>query len=343
MLIVMEAKATPEQIKAVENAVAARGYEARPIPGGERMSIGVLRNKGAVDAALFVGLAGVKDVIPVTRPYKLVSRETRSENTMVPIGDVVIGNGHMTIIAGPCAIESEEQALTIARHVKASGAHLFRGGAFKPRTSPYSFQGLGLEGLRILAKVRRETGLPVVTEVMDLETFDQVEAHVDMIQIGTRNMQNFSLLRRAGRCALPVLLKRGLAATIDEWLMAAEYIMAGGNSRVVLCERGVRTFVHHSRNTLDLSAVPYVRRESHLPIIIDPSHAAGRRDQVIPLSRSAIAVGAHGLMVEVHHQPDRALSDGAQSLYPEQFERLCRQARGIFDILEDEAPAPPPG
>lgn len=343
MLIVMEAKATPEQIKAVENAVAARGYEARPIPGGERMSIGVLRNKGAVDAALFVGLAGVKDVIPVTRPYKLVSRETRSENTMVPIGDVVIGNGHMTIIAGPCAIESEEQALTIARHVKASGAHLFRGGAFKPRTSPYSFQGLGLEGLRILAKVRRETGLPVVTEVMDLETFDQVEAHVDMIQIGTRNMQNFSLLRRAGRCALPVLLKRGLAATIDEWLMAAEYIMAGGNSQVVLCERGVRTFVHHSRNTLDLSAVPYVRRESHLPIIIDPSHAAGRRDQVIPLSRSAIAVGAHGLMVEVHHQPDRALSDGAQSLYPEQFERLCRQARGIFDILEDDASVPPPG
>lgn len=343
MLIVMEAKATPEQIKAVEKAVAAQGYEARPIPGGERMSIGVLRNKGAVDAALFVGLAGVKDVIPVTRPYKLVSRETRAENTMVAIGDVVIGNGRMTIIAGPCAIESEEQALTIARHVKASGAHLFRGGAFKPRTSPYSFQGLGLEGLRILAKVRRETGLPVVTEVMDLETFDQVEAHVDMIQIGTRNMQNFSLLRRAGRCALPVLLKRGLAATIDEWLMAAEYIMAGGNSQVVLCERGVRTFVHHSRNTLDLSAVPYVRRESHLPIIIDPSHAAGRRDQVIPLSRSAIAVGAHGLMVEVHHQPDQALSDGAQSLYPEQFERLCRQARGIFDILEDDAPAPQQG
>ena len=212
---------------------------------------------------------------------------------------------------------------------------MFRGGAFKPRTSPYTFQGLGVEGLQILAKVREETGLPVVTEVMDMETFDLVEAYADMIQIGTRNMQNFSLLRRAGRSKRPVMLKRGMAATIDEWLMAAEYIMEGGNTQVVLCERGVRTFVHHSRNTLDLSAVPYVQRESHLPIIIDPSHAAGRRDQVIPLGRSSVAVGAHGLMVEVHHQPDKALSDGAQSLYPEQFAALCRQARGIFSLLEN--------
>ncbi|MGD9332312.1 MAG: 3-deoxy-7-phosphoheptulonate synthase [Desulfobacterales bacterium] len=337
MLIVMEAKATPEQIKAVEKAVTSRGYEARPIPGGERMSIGVLRNKGAVDASLFVGLAGVKDVIPVTRPYKLVSRETRAEDTVVGIGDVTIGNGHMTVIAGPCAIESEQQALTIARHVKDAGAHMFRGGAYKPRTSPYSFQGLGLEGLKILSKVRRETGLPVVTEVMDMETFDQVESYADMIQIGTRNMQNFSLLRRAGRSARPVLLKRGMAATIDEWLMAAEYIMEGGNTQVILCERGVRTFVHHSRNTLDISAVPYVRRESHLPIIIDPSHAAGRRDQVIPLARASAAVGAHGMMVEVHHQPDQALSDGAQSLLPEQFKSLCRQVNQIFAILDEPA------
>ena len=341
MLIVMEKTATPEQIKAVETAVTARGYEARPIPGGERMSIGVLRNKGAVDASLFLGLGGVKDVIPVTRPYKLVSRETRSEDTIVRVGDVAIGNGHMTIIAGPCAIESEEQALTIARHVKEAGAHMFRGGAFKPRTSPYSFQGLGLEGLEILAKVRHETGLPVVTEVMDMATFDQVESYADMIQIGTRNMQNFSLLRRAGRSRRPVLLKRGMAATIDEWLMAAEYIMEGGNTQVILCERGVRTFVHHSRNTLDLSAVPYVRRESHLPIIIDPSHAAGRRDQVIPLSRSSIAVGAHGLMVEVHHQPDQALSDGAQSLYPQQFVQLCRQSQAIFSLLEKDVDPQP--
>lgn len=334
MLIVMEAQATPDQIKAVEAAVEARGYEARPIPGGERMSIGVLRNKGAVDAALFIGLAGVKDVIPVTRPYKLVSRETRPEDTIVRIGDIAIGNGHPVVIAGPCAIESEEQALTIARHVKSAGAQLFRGGAFKPRTSPYSFQGLGLEGLKILAKVRQETGMPVVTEVMDTETFDQVEAYADMIQIGTRNMQNFSLLRQAGRSKRPVLLKRGLAATIDEWLMAAEYIMEGGNIDVILCERGVRTFVHHSRNTLDLSAVPYVRRESHLPIIIDPSHAAGRRDQVIPLARAATAVGADGLMVEVHHQPDQALSDGAQSLLPDQFVSLVRQVNQIWAIFE---------
>jgi 3-deoxy-7-phosphoheptulonate synthase len=341
MLIVMETSATPDQIKAVEKSVTERGYEARPIPGGDRMSIGVLRNKGAVDASLFIGLAGVKDVIPVTRPYKLVSRETRSEDTVVRIGEVTIGNGHMTIIAGPCAIESEEQALTIARHVKAAGAHMFRGGAFKPRTSPYSFQGLGLDGLKILAKVRQEIGLPVVTEVMDMETFDQVETYADMIQIGTRNMQNFSLLRRAGRSTRPVLLKRGMAATIDEWLMAAEYIMEGGNTQVILCERGVRTFVHHSRNTLDLSAVPYVRRESHLPIIIDPSHAAGRRDQVIPLSRSSIAVGAHGLMVEVHHEPDRALSDGAQSLYPEQFAKLCRQSQEIFKLLGNDATPQP--
>ena len=338
MLIVMETSATPEQIEAVSQAITSNGYEARPIPGGERMSIGVLRNKGPVDAALFVGLAGVKDVIPVTRPYKLVSRETRPEDTVVRVGSAMIGNGHMTIIAGPCAIESEDQALTIARHVKAAGAHIFRGGAFKPRTSPYTFQGLGLEGLKILATVRRETGLPVVTEVMDMETFDQVEAYADMIQIGTRNMQNFSLLRRAGRSGRPVMLKRGMAATIDEWLMAAEYIMEGGNAQVVLCERGVRTFVHHSRNTLDLSAVPYVQRESHLPIIIDPSHAAGRRDQVIPLSRSAVAVGAHGLMVEVHHQPDKALSDGAQSLYPDQFAKLCGQAKGIFSLMSEDVP-----
>ncbi len=333
MLIVMEKNATPQQVDAVSKAVEERGYEARPIPGGDRVSICVLRNKGAVDAGSFIGLAGVKEVIPVTRPYKLVSRESQSEDTVIRIGDIAIGNGHQTVIAGPCAIESETQALTIAALVKDAGAQMFRGGAFKPRTSPYSFQGLGVEGLKILAKVRDEFGLPVVTEVMDYETFDVVEEYADMIQIGTRNMQNFSLLRRAGRSHRPVMLKRGMAATIDEWLMAAEYIMEGGNVQVILCERGMRTFVHHSRNTLDLSAVPYVQKESHLPIIIDPSHAAGRRDQVIPLARASAAVGAHGLMVEVHHQPDQALSDGAQSLFPDQFEALCRQVRHIFELL----------
>ena len=335
MLIVMDKKATPEQIDAVVAAVEARGYVARPIPGGERVSIGVLHNKGAVEASLFLGHAGVKDVVPVTRPYKLVSREVQQEDTLVKVGDVTIGNGHFTIIAGPCAIESETQAMTIAGHVKRSGAEIFRGGAFKPRTSPYSFQGLGEEGLKILAKVRRETGMPVVTEVMDDSTFDLVEKYADMIQIGTRNMQNFSLLKRAGRARKPIFLKRGLAATIDEWLMAAEYILEGGNADVILCERGVRTFVHHSRNTLDLSAVPVVRKESHLPIIIDPSHAAGRRDQVIPLSRASAAVGAQGLMVEVHHAPDEAMSDGAQSLYPDQFDQLCRQVRSINSIFNN--------
>jgi 3-deoxy-7-phosphoheptulonate synthase len=336
MLIVMDKQATEEEIKAVVTAVEAKGYTARPIPGGDRVSIGVLYNKGAVDASLFLGYPGVKDVVPVTRPYKLVSREFQHEDTLVTAGNVTIGNGHFTIVAGPCAVESVQQALTIARLVKESGAQLFRGGAFKPRTSPYSFQGLGEEGLKILARVREETGLPVVTEVMDDHTFDLVEEYADVIQIGTRNMQNFSLLRRAGRARKPIFLKRGMAATIDEWLMAAEYILEGGNRQVILCERGVRTFAHHSRNTLDLSAVPVVRKESHLPIVIDPSHAAGRRDQVIPLSRAAAAVGAQGLMVEVHHAPEEALSDGAQSLYPEQFQQLCRQVKAIYDVFHED-------
>ena len=273
-------------------------------------------------------------MIPVTRPYKLVSREVQQQDTQVQVGDVTIGNGHFCIIAGPCAIESETQALKIAEHVQKSGARVFRGGAFKPRTSPYSFQGLGEQGLKILAKVRENTGLPVITEVVNESTFDMVEEYADIIQIGTRNMQNFTLLRLAGRAKKPVFLKRGMAATIDEWLMAAEYILEGGNGQVILCERGVRTFAHHSRNTLDLSAVPVVRKESHLPIVIDPSHAAGRRDQVIPLSRAAIAVEAHGLMVEVHHQPEAALSDGAQSLYPDQFELLCNQTRSVYNMLQ---------
>jgi len=332
MLVVMDKKATKEEIDIVVKAIEDYGWTARPIPGGERVSIGVLNNSGPVDASIFLGFRGVKDAIPITRPYKLVSREFKAEDTIIEIGDIRIGNRTLTIIAGPCAIESEEQAMAIAEYVKKAGAHIFRGGAFKPRTSPYSFQGLGEKGLEILAKVREKTGMPIVTEVMDDETFDLVDAYADIIQIGTRNMQNFSLLRRAGKVQKPILLKRGMAATIDEWLMAAEYILEAGNTQVILCERGVRTFVHHSRNTLDLSAVPVVRKESHLPIIVDPSHAAGRRDQVLPLSRAAVAADAHGLMVEVHHMPDKALSDGAQSLYPHQFEQLCTQVRSIFEI-----------
>ncbi len=333
MLIVMHQKATRDQIDRVVKEIESRGYKALPIPGGDRVSIGVLYNKGAVDSAFFISLPGVKEAIPITRPYKQVSREFHGEDTLIQVGDVTIGEGHMVIMAGPCALESEKQAMTIAEKVKKSGAHMFRGGAFKPRTSPYTFQGMGEEGLKILEKIRMELGLPVVTEVMDHDTFDLVEHYADVIQIGTRNMQNFSLLKRAGKAGKPILLKRGMCATIDEWFMAAEYIIEGGNSEVILCERGVRTFVRHSRNTLDISAIPYVRRESHLPIIIDPSHAAGRREQVIPLSRAAIAAEAHGLMVEVHHEPENALSDGAQSLYPEQFDLLCSQVQAIFGIF----------
>jgi 3-deoxy-7-phosphoheptulonate synthase len=337
MLIVMNRNAPPEQIQQVVQIIEAKGFTARPIPGGDRVSIGILNNEGPVDPALFLGLPGVKEAIPVTRPYKLVSREIKPEDTLIQVGGVTIGNGHLTVMGGPCAIESEAQALTIAAHVKSAGGHIFRGGAYKPRTSPYTFQGLGLEGLKILAKVRERYDLPVVTEVMDNETFDQVEQYADIVQIGTRNMQNFSLLKRAGVSKRPIMLKRGMSATLEEWLMAAEYIMAGGNHQVILCERGVRTFVRHSRNTLDLSVVPVVIKESHLPIIIDPSHAAGVRDQVIPLSRAAVAVGAHGLMVEVHHEPQNAMSDGAQSLYPDQFARLCADARKMHAVVRAES------
>jgi 3-deoxy-7-phosphoheptulonate synthase len=334
MLLVMNKNATTEQIDSIISKIKEQGYTPRPIPGGERVSIGILNNRGPVDGSLFLGMPGVKDAIPVTRPYKLVGREFQHESTVIHVGDATIGDGFLTIMAGPCAIESEKQALTIAKLVKKAGAQFFRGGAFKPRTSPYSFQGLGEEGLKIMDRVRDATGMPIVTEALDLENFHVVEEYTDIIQIGTRNMQNFSLLRKAGSSKKPILLKRGLAATVEEWLMAAEYILAEGNSQVILCERGVRTFVNHSRNTLDLSAVPVVRHESHLPIIIDPSHAAGRRDQVIPLSRAAVAVGAHGLIVEVHHEPENALSDGAQSLYPKQFEKMCLQIRAIYNDLQ---------
>jgi 3-deoxy-7-phosphoheptulonate synthase len=334
MLIVMKKNATETQLQEAVATVEKKGFTARPIPGGDRVSIGVLHNKGSVDAAHFLGLDGVKEVIPVTKPYKLVSREFRQENTQVKIGDAVFGNGTMPVIAGPCAVESQKQILAIAKAVKKAGAKLFRGGAFKPRTSPYAFQGLGKKGLEYLTRVKEETGLPVVTEVMDVETFDMVEACADVIQIGTRNMQNFSLLRRAGMSKKPVILKRGMAAMLQEWLMAAEYIMEGGNRNVILCERGVRTFVRHSRNTLDLSVVPAVKKESHLPVIVDPSHAAGVRDQVVWLAYASAALGVDGLMIEVHNHPEEALSDGAQSLYPDQFARVMEKMTAIRTIIE---------
>lgn len=330
MLIVMDKDATPEQIQAVVAKIEGLGYVAQPIPGGERVAIGILRNPGPVDPALFLDLPGVTQAIPVSKPYKLVSREMKRADTIITFPNgLKIGRGHFVLIAGPCAIESEEQALTTARLVKAAGAQFFRGGAYKPRTSPYSYQGLGEPGLKILAKVREETGLLIVTEAVDTDSLKLVAEYADVVQIGARNMQNFSLLRQAGKVGKPVLLKRGLYATLEEWLMAAEYLMAEGNSQVILCERGIRGIGEHARNLLDLAAIPAVRRESHLPILVDPSHAAGRRDLVAPLARAAVAAGCDGLMVEVHHEPEKALSDGAQSLYPEQFAALTRDLAGL--------------
>jgi 3-deoxy-7-phosphoheptulonate synthase len=333
MLVVMSSYATEEEIDQVVTAIDREGFEARVIRGGERTAIGILQNRGPVDPAPFLLLPGVKECIPVSKPYKLVSREIEYSDTIVRVGDVAIGGDRFVLIAGPCAVESESQALTIAHTVRSQGARIFRGGAYKPRTSPYSFQGLGEEGLRILAKVRQETGLFIVTEALDHVQCDLVEEYADIIQIGARNMQNFSLLNRAGKAQRPILLKRGLSATIQEWLMAAEYIMAQGNPHVILCERGVRTFADHSRNTLDLSAIPVVKQESHLPVIVDPSHACGRRDQVIPMSRASVAAGAHGLMVEVHHEPAKALSDGQQALFPNQFSEMVDE---ILPILTAE-------
>jgi 3-deoxy-7-phosphoheptulonate synthase len=333
VLVVMRQSATPEEIRGVVAVVEARGMKAHPIPGAQRTAIGITGNKGAVDAPIFEGLPGVLEVIPVTHAYKLVSREVKAEDTVVDIGGVAVGGPSLVVVAGPCAVESHEQMLTVARAVKRAGAQLLRGGAFKPRTSPYSFQGLGEEGLRILAAARDETGLPVVTEAVDAEGVDLVERYADAIQIGARNMQNFSLLKRCGRAKKPVLLKRGLAATLEEFLMSAEYVVSEGNYAVVLCERGVRTFSDFSRNTLDLAVVPAVKSLSHLPILVDPSHGTGRRDKVLPLSRAAVAVGADGIVVEVHHDPNSALSDGPQSITPAMFEALVRDLRQIAPVI----------
>ncbi len=329
MLIVMDKDATPDMIQTVVAKIEALGFAAQPIPGGERVAIGILRNPRPVDPALFLDMPGVTQAIPVSKPYKLVSREMKREDTILHLAnDVTIGQGFV-VMAGPCAIESEEQALTIARLVKAEGAQIFRGGAYKPRTSPYSYQGMGKTGLKILAKMREETGLLIVTEAVDHDSLKQVAEYADIVQIGARNMQNYTLLRHAGKVDKPILLKRGMYATLDEWLMAAEYIMSEGNSQVILCERGIRGIGGHTRNLLDLATIPAVRRESHLPIVVDPSHAAGRRDLVAPLARAAVAAGADGLLIEVHHEPEKAMSDGAQSLYPNQFAELMEEIRTL--------------
>ena len=341
MLVVMQANATEDQVREVCQKIEKMGYRAHTIPGAQRTAIGITGNQGEVEQGTLEEMPGVQEVIKVSKPYKLVSRDIKQENTVLkfPATDATIGGPGLAIVAGPCAIESRQQAFAVAERVSRAGAQFFRGGAYKPRTSPYSFQGLEEEGLKILAEIRGQYGMKIITEAIDNESLELVEKYADVIQIGARNMQNFSLLKHAGRAKKPVLLKRGMSATLEEFLMAAEYVMSEGNYNVALCERGVRTFADHTRNTLDLSLIPAVQRLSHLPILVDPSHGTGKRNKVIPLSRAAVAVGADGLIVEVHNEPDRALSDGMQSLYPDQFDDLMTQVRQIASVVNRTVPA----
>ena len=334
MLIVMHHSATDEQVLAVTNAVEAMGLIAEPIPGSLRTAIGVLGNQGYVDDTTILELPGVREVIHVSKPYKMVSRDFHPESSIVEAGGVKFGDGHPPVlIAGPCSVESEAQMLAAARLVKAHGAHMLRGGAFKPRTGPHSFQGLGVEGLKYLRQAGDVVGLPVITEVMRIEQLETVCRYADVLQIGARNMQNFDLLKEAGKTGHPILLKRGMSATIEEFLSSAEYILAEGNARVILCERGIRTFERATRNTLDLSVVPLIREICHLPIVVDPSHATGRRSLVGPMAKAAIVVGAHGIMIEVHPDPDRALCDGAQSLNGDDFSKLVVELNRLQKLL----------
>ncbi|HVI07187.1 MAG TPA: 3-deoxy-7-phosphoheptulonate synthase [Candidatus Binatia bacterium] len=340
MLVVMKAHATEQEVRDVCEKIEKLGYRAHSMPGAQRTAIGITGNKGEVEQGTLEEMPGVQEVIKVSKPYKLVSRDIKEDNTVIHFAgtDATIGGPGLAIVAGPCAVESREQAFAVAERVHRAGAQFFRGGAYKPRTSPYSFQGLGEEALQIMAEVRDKYGMKIITEAIDNESLDLVEDYADMIQIGARNMQNFSLLKRAGRAKKPVLLKRGMSATLEEFLMAAEYILSEGNYNVALCERGVRTFADHTRNTLDLSVVPAVQRLSHLPILVDPSHGTGKRNKVTPLSRAAVAVGADGLMVEVHNNPDQAMSDGPQSLFPDQFEELMTQVRQIAAVVGRSVP-----
>ena len=331
----MKPDATDAQVEEVLEVIRNLGFKPHPMPGTTRTAIGITGNPGAIDPAHFEMLSGVSEAIRVSKPYKLVGRDLKHDDTIVRVGDVEIGGLEPAIIAGPCAVESYDQTMAIAEIVASCGVRLFRAGAFKPRTSPYSFQGLGEEGLKILAAVRDRFGLGIVTEVLDTETADLVEEYADIVQIGARNMQNFSLLRRVGQASKPVMLKRGMSATLDELLLAAEYIMAEGNYNVILCERGVRTFADHTRNTLDLSIVPAVQLRSHLPIIVDPSHGTGKRHKVIPLARAAVAAGADGIMVEVHNHPEQALSDGPQALLPDMFKQLVTEVHAIHKVIAE--------
>ena len=335
MLVVMSHTATDADVVRVVSVIKEMGYEARPIPGKQRTAIGIIGNDGRIDGGRLEGLPNVLQVIAVTQPFKQVSREWRQEPTIIELSNGVrIGGPEVVLMAGPCSVESREQITSIAHRLRASGATVLRGGAFKPRTSPYAFQGMGVRGLELLAEAREQTGLAIITEALEPETIDVVAEHADIIQIGARNMQNYPLLRRAGKTGKPVLVKRGLAATIKELLLSAEYILAEGNTQVILCERGIRSFDDQTRNLLDLAAIPVVHSLSHLPIIADPSHGTGVRSNVTPMARAAVAAGADGLLIEVHPDPDRALSDGAQSLKPEQFDELVRQVSVIAEAID---------
>ena len=342
MLILMAVNATEEQIAEACRRVEELGYRPHPLPGATRTAIGITGNNGAVEADVLSQLPGVDEVIAVSKPYKLASRDVKREDTIVrfPNSEATIGGAELAIMAGPCGVESRDQLFRAAEAVANSGARFLRGGAFKPRTSPYAFQGLGEEGLELLAAAREAFGLLVVTEAIDHISLALIDQYADMIQIGARNMQNFAMLKLAGQTRKPVLLKRGMSATLDELLMAAEYVMSEGNYNVVLCERGIRTFADHTRNTLDVGIIPSAKRLTHLPIIVDPSHAAGKRDNVVPLARAGVAAGADGLIVEVHCDPDRALSDGAQSLYPAQFDAMMQNMRGIASLVGRTMVAP---
>lgn len=334
MLIVMRHGATTDEVQKVISVIEEMGYQATPMPGAQRTAVGLVGNDGRVDASRLEGLPGVQEVIHVSKPYKQVSREWRPESTVVKLaGGVTVGGTEVVAMAGPCSLETERQVLESARLVKEAGAVILRGGAWKPRSSPYSFQGLGRPGLKLLAKAREETGLLICTEAMDPDGVGWVSEMADIVQIGARNMQNFSLLKVAGRCGKPILLKRGISATIVELLLSAEYLLAEGNYDVILCERGVRSFDTMTRNLFDLTAIPVVHKLSHLPIIADPSHGTGLRDKVIPMARAAVAAGADGIMVEVHPNPEEALSDGAQTLYPDQFTQLMREVRIIAEAI----------
>ena len=340
----MQHDATAKDVDRVVGIIKEMGYEARPMPGAQRTAVGLVGNDGRVDASRIEALPGVAQIIHVTQPYKQVSREWKNENTIVTIAPgVLVGGDNVIVIGGPCSVESEEQILAAARIVKAAGGTALRGGAFKPRSSPYSFQGMGKKGLVLLAKAKKETGLPIVTEAMDDEGADLVAEVADCIQIGARNMQNYSLLKKVGKLRKPVLLKRGMAATINDLLLSAEYILAEGNENVILCERGVRSFDPAARNMLDLTAIPIVHRLSHLPIIADPSHGTGLRDKVIPMARAAVAAGADGVIIEMHPEPDRALSDGAQSLYPDQFTQLVGELRAVAAAIGRSITSPRAG